>query len=100
MSQTLSLQLSDSIFAALEQQARAAGQSPAEFAVVALEKQLNGSNGPRQVGKSSDEAEREARRGSLRRHFGAVNVPDPTGADNEAIDADLAREYADNHEEE
>ena len=32
--------------------------------------------------------------------FGTVSLGYPTGADNESIDADLAREYADNHEDE
>ena len=33
-------------------------------------------------------------RGSLRELFGSVDLGHPTGADNERIDADLAREYA------
>ncbi len=36
---------------------------------------------------------------SLRELFGSVDLGYPTGADNESIDADLAREYADTHEE-
>lgn len=32
--------------------------------------------------------------------FGAARLGYPTGADNESIDADLAREYANNHEDE
>ncbi len=32
-------------------------------------------------------------RGSLRELFGSVDLGYPTGADNEGIDADLAREY-------
>jgi hypothetical protein len=36
----------------------------------------------------------------LRRHIGAANLGYPTGADNESIDADLAREYGSTHEEE
>lgn len=31
--------------------------------------------------------------------FGSVDLGHPTGADNESIDADLAREYASTHEE-
>ena len=38
-------------------------------------------------------------RGSLRELFGSVDLGYPTGADNEGIDADLAREYASTHEE-
>lgn len=37
--------------------------------------------------------------GSLRELFGSVDLGQPTGADNESIDADLAREYASTHEE-
>ena len=37
--------------------------------------------------------------GSLRELFGSVDLGYPTGADNESIDADLAREYASTHEE-
>jgi hypothetical protein len=36
---------------------------------------------------------------SLRELFGSIDLGYPTGADNESIDADLAREYASNHEE-
>ncbi|ETX06781.1 hypothetical protein [Candidatus Entotheonella palauensis] len=34
----------------------------------------------------------------LEQHFGEVKVTDAIGANNEQIDADLAREYADTHE--
>lgn len=33
-------------------------------------------------------------RGTLRELFGSVDLGYPTGADNDSIDADLAREYA------
>lgn len=36
----------------------------------------------------------EEARQRIRRHFGAVSLGHPSGADNEQIDADLAREYA------
>ncbi|MGQ9632572.1 MAG: hypothetical protein ACUVXI_19995 [bacterium] len=36
----------------------------------------------------------------LMRHAGAVNLGRPTGADNESIDTDLAREYSSTHLEE
>ena len=41
----------------------------------------------------------EKSQGSLRELFGAVDLGYPTGADNDSIDADLAREYAATHEE-
>ncbi len=37
--------------------------------------------------------------GGLSELFGSVDLGHPTGADNETIDADLAREYASTHEE-
>ncbi|MEK6407673.1 MAG: hypothetical protein AABN34_11975 [Acidobacteriota bacterium] len=37
--------------------------------------------------------------GGLRELFGSVDLGYPTGADNDAIDADLARDYASTHEE-
>jgi len=37
--------------------------------------------------------------GGLRELFGSVSLGQPTGADNESIDADLAREYASRHED-
>lgn len=33
------------------------------------------------------------------RHIGAIDLGQPTGADNESIDADLAREYAAKHDQ-
>jgi len=49
------------------------------------------SGAPRVSGKASQ--------GSLPELFGSVDLGHPTGADNESIDADLAREYASTHEE-
>lgn len=37
--------------------------------------------------------------GTLRELFGSVDLAHPTGADNDRIDADLAREYAGTREE-
>ena len=34
-----------------------------------------------------------SQRGSLRRHFGAIRGGDPRAADNDRVDADLARTY-------
>ena len=41
----------------------------------------------------------KAAQGSVRELFGSVDLGYPTGADNESIDADLAREYGSTHEE-
>jgi hypothetical protein len=46
------------------------------------------------------EEEHKAAMDRLLRHAGAASLGYATGADNESIDADLAREYGSNHEEE
>jgi predicted DNA-binding antitoxin AbrB/MazE fold protein len=46
---------------------------------------------------SSDGPQRS--RGTLRELFGSVDLGHSTSADNDSIDADLAREYASTHEE-
>ncbi|MGI8642162.1 MAG: hypothetical protein ACR2MG_19705 [Pyrinomonadaceae bacterium] len=38
--------------------------------------------------------------GGIREMFGSVSLGNPTGSDNEQIDADLAREYGSTHEDE
>ena len=45
-------------------------------------------------------ADRPKRNGDIRKFFGMYKGGDPNGSDNEKIDADLARAYADNHEDE
>ena len=35
--------------------------------------------------------------GALRKHFGLIDSGDPRSADNDKIDADLARSYMDDH---
>jgi hypothetical protein len=50
--------------------------------------------------KSGDEPAKPKRTGDITRFFGMFNSGDPDSADNERIDADLARAYADNHEDE
>lgn len=44
--------------------------------------------------------EKLRRKGDITRLFGMYQGGDPQGSDNEKIDADLARAYADNHEDE
>lgn len=38
--------------------------------------------------------------GNIREMFGSVSLGNPTGSDNERIDADLGREYGSTHEDE
>jgi hypothetical protein len=98
MSQMLTLELSDAVYTAIQRQAESAGTSPAHWLATTLEQQY----GPRHAGHSARQprtaAEQHAARVRFEQHFGEVDVPDDTGADNEQIAADLAREYSDTHE--
>jgi len=80
MSRTLTVELSDGAFAGLERLAAAAAASPAEVATAALEQQFREPG----AGGAAGRAER---------HFGSVDLGRATGADNDTIDDDLAREY-------
>lgn len=44
--------------------------------------------------------EKPKRNGDITKLFGSVDLGYPTGLDNESIDADLAREYMNTHEDE
>jgi hypothetical protein len=48
----------------------------------------------------ADKAKKRERKGDIRKFFGIFDSGDPNSADNERIDADLAREYGSNHEDE
>src|SRR5688500_17565662 len=98
MSQPLTVELSNAAYAALQAQARAAARTPAEVAAAALEQRVGVLAGTSEPAKPTTEAEKQGARARFERHFGAVNLGHPTGADNEAIDADLAAAYGDNHE--
>ncbi|MBW4693080.1 MAG: hypothetical protein KME27_15105 [Lyngbya sp. HA4199-MV5] len=95
MSQVLTLELSEQVFAAIQLQAQTIGISPAQLAATLLERQFS------QAFKLLlDEAERNAARARFERHFGTLELDSSMGLDNESIDADLVREYASTHEEE
>jgi len=99
MSHPLKVELSDAAFATLQCRARATAKTPAELAAAALEDHFGNLQGTRGNDFPPDDAEKAAARKRFEGHFGAVNLGYPTGAENEAIDADLARAYADRHEE-
>ena len=98
MNHPLTIELSESAYAALEVHARAAAQSPADLAAATLEQRFGASEELRTREQPTTEAEKKAACERFERHFGAVNLGYATGADNDAIDADLARAYADSHE--
>lgn len=92
MSQYLTLELSDEVYADLQQQANAVGLSITEWMVAVLSKQDS------IVSKiSSSEEQQEKARQRFRTHAGAVSLGYTTGIDNASIDADLARAYANDY---
>jgi hypothetical protein len=98
MSQTLILELSDEAYTTIQRQAESAGTSPARWLATTLEQQYGPQHAGQSVQRPCTAAEQHAARVCFERHFGEVDLPDARGADNEQIDADLAREYSDTHE--
>lgn len=93
---TLTLELPEEVYEVVERTAQANSLPPAAW-VAARVPLLLPARKPRPV-LTPDEA--EAAMARLTRHFGRANTGDPNSANNERIDADLAREYANNHEDE
>ena len=92
MSQILTLKLNDAIFDAIQQQAKAIGTSPELLSANLLEQQFE------QVFKQPlDETQREAAKKRFENHFGKLNLDGEIDINNESIDSDLVREYANNH---
>jgi hypothetical protein len=98
MSHALTVAVSDQVWTALQQQAANIGTPPDQLAATVLtEHFVAGSpQPPRKRQENMTEEEKDAARQRFRAHFGSVSMG--TGANNESIDADLAREYGDNHE--
>jgi hypothetical protein len=93
MGRLLSLDLSDELFALLQRNAETAGVSPEQLASDAIERLLA------TTATDNQSAGAGAARGRFESHFGEFALDGPSGSDNESIDADLAREYADVHED-
>lgn len=98
MNHTLTLELSDAAYATIRREAETTGTSPARLAEISLERQFGTSSGLRDGGSRPTKVEEQAARERFEQHFGAINLDGAAGADNESIDADLAREYADDHD--
>ena len=94
MSKTLTFEIPDEIYEILERQAAQEGRTTESVAIEWLN-----SVQPAPRPKLTEE-ERQAAIERFRRHAGAVSLGYPTGADNESIDRDLAREYGSSHEDE
>ena len=90
MSYVLTLELPDDVYHSLVKVTEKVGQPLEEWVLARLRAYV-----PRVV---LSEQERAVAMSRLMRHAGAVNLGHPTGADNESIDTDLAREYGSTHE--
>jgi hypothetical protein len=91
MSQILTVQINEQTYGAIRAEAEASGIAPSQVATETLERYFRN-------GQTRTEREKQAARERFERHFGEVNFGLQMGADNDTIDADLAREYASNHE--
>ncbi|MEH2071532.1 MAG: hypothetical protein V7K47_25835 [Nostoc sp.] len=69
MSRVLSLELSDEVYAALQQQAEVAGVSLAELVATSIEQQYGSLKGE----KLQAETEKQAARQRFRNHAGSIN---------------------------
>jgi hypothetical protein len=93
MSQILTLELNDQVFAAIRQQAENIGIAPENLAATLLEQKLF------PIFKLiPTDAATVSGRARFERHFGTIESSSAMDLDNEAIDADLASEYASTHE--
>jgi hypothetical protein len=81
VSRTITFELSDALFAALQQAAASTGSTPEAWLVSHLNRQL--------ISPARKDASVR-----LRQAFGSVHSGDANSADNERIDQDLARSYA------
>lgn len=97
MSQELTIQLSDTAYAQLQLRAISEAKSPSELVVAAIERQLALPCGSEP--SPTTDPDNQGARGLVRKYFGTFDLGYAVGADNEAIDADLAREYGSTHEE-
>lgn len=92
MSQKLTLELSDEVYADLQRKADAAGLSTMDWVIAALSQQAD------TVTKDLRSAEQlEEARQKFRSYAGAFGLGEASDIDNERIDADLAKAYADEY---
>jgi hypothetical protein len=87
MSQILHLQIPDPLFKAIEQVAAAQNTDAASVATAALQERFHTIGDPPHHGMSRVP-------GCLEELFGAIDLGHPTGLENEAIDADLIKDYS------
>ncbi|CAN5128504.1 hypothetical protein BH18ACI2_BH18ACI2_07590 [soil metagenome] len=91
MKHKLTITLPDEVYQPLVEAALQNGKTPEELAAECL---VRNAPQPRSISPTPG-----APPSKFEQLFGSVSLGHPTGADNESIDADLAREYAATHEE-
>lgn len=92
MSQQLTLEISDEVYADLQRKSNTVGVSITEWIVTLLSRQNSLVNNI----LLSPELQAKAR-SEFRSHAGAVRLGYTTDTDNDQIDADLAKAYADDY---
>jgi hypothetical protein len=86
--------LNDQVFDTIKQQAENIGIPSENLEATLLEEKLS------QIFKLLlTNAEKESGQAKLEHHFGSINLGFSTDLDNESIDADLAKEYSNTHEQ-
>jgi hypothetical protein len=86
MAANLAIVLTEQTFTVLSHEASVAGKTPAELAAAVVE---------RTYGRRHCESVEAANaRSQFEQFFGSVDIGQPVGVANDAIDADLSREYA------
>ncbi len=90
MSQQLTLEISDEVYADIQRKADAVGISITEWIVTVVSRQ----GSTLRLTVLSPEQQEQARQ-KFKGDAGAISLGYATGADNSAIDADLARAYGD-----
>ena len=100
MSQQLTVELSDEVYSIIERQAREANTPPARLASASLTRYFRAEHDTEQKTRGTsrrtgkNKAALQTARERFEEHFGSVDLGYATGLNNEQIDADLAREYA------
>ena len=87
MGQQLTLELSDEVYNTLQHQADAIGLSVTDWIITKL-------GNSDSVEKPSNNTQQEQARQRFKSHAGSISLGYATGIDNESIDADLAKIYA------
>ena len=94
MEHKLTVTLPDEIYQPLIEAALKQGRTPEEILVERLARSVPQSH------RNTSELGTQTKPDSLEQLFGSISLGHPTGADNESIDRDLAREYGATHGEE